>query len=374
MALSAALIGAATILSSAPVQLSPSKINDIDATVETMRAAGGIPGIGFTLVEGASPRLTKGYGRRSLDTADAVGPRTLFSIGSFTKAFTATAVALQVREGRLGWDDPLVRHLPWFRTSDEWVTAHVTVRDLLSMRVGWPDGDKIIWRGGTKEEMIAAIPGLPVGEFRRTHGEAGNLSYFLLGQLLEATSGVRWDSWVTTRLLEPLGMKLTLTPPAVPAAGDVAVAHVRRQEGVKSEPTPRMPEHVYPVGGLHSNAEDMARWISFQLQAGRGLPGVPEIASLLEELHRPQVLLGNFYQSWAEVPGRPAAYAMGWIVHGYRGTKVLEHGGAWGGFTALLVLLPERNLGFAILSNLNDTAALPTLRTIRNTIMDTILD
>ncbi len=372
---SAIVIGffAAAVLSAAPAQLSSARIGDIDAMVETLRAAGGIPGLAFALVEGSSPRLVKGYGRRSLESADAVGPRTLFAIASLTKAFTSTSLALQVREGRLGWDDLVVRYLPAFRTSDEWVTAHATIRDFLSMRMGWQKAEAPVFDCPTLKDLLAVIPGLAVGEFRGTHEEGGNVSYVLAGQVLEAVSGMTWERFVTTRLLEPLGMKMTVTQQAVPASGDVAAAHLKDPKGTGTIREIRVPTHVYPAGGLYSNAEDLARWITFQLDTSRGLASVPQDNTILEEPHRPRILIGPHYQAVTQTPGSPAAYGMGWIVYGYRGTRILEHAGSLNGFTSYLVLLPERRLGFVMLANIDPDTALPTVRALRNRLLDALI-
>ena len=267
----------------------------------------------------------------------------------------------------------MIRHLPSFRTSDEWVTAHATVRDLLSMRMAWQNAEGLVFDRASLKDLLTALPGIPVGEFRGTHEEGGNVSYVLAGQVLEATSGSTWERFVTTRLLEPLGMKMTVTQQAVPASGDVAAAHLKDQRGVRTTQEIRLSAHVYPAGGLYSNAEDMARWIAFQLDPSRGVSAVPRDDSILEEPHRPRILLGTHYRAVAQTPGSPAAYGMGWIVYGYRGARVLEHAGSLNGFTSYLVLLPERRLGFVILANIDPDAALPTVRALRNRLLDTLL-
>ncbi|WP_411543263.1 serine hydrolase domain-containing protein, partial [Escherichia coli] len=80
--------------------------------------------------------LSKGYGLRRIGTSDIVDEKTLFAIASNTKAFTATALAILVDEGKLQWDDHVNKYLPWFRLKDEFATREIRVRDLLCHRSG----------------------------------------------------------------------------------------------------------------------------------------------------------------------------------------------------------------------------------------------
>src|ERR687897_240360 len=78
--------------------------------------------------------LSKGYGVRELGKTDIVDEHTLFAIGSTTKAMTSALVGMLVDEQKLGWDDPVIKHLPWFQLKDAAVTRELTVRDLLTHR------------------------------------------------------------------------------------------------------------------------------------------------------------------------------------------------------------------------------------------------
>ena len=109
---------------------------DLDASVEKAMQSHGVPGIAIAIVEDGKPVLAKGYGVRKLGSPERVDADTIFPTGSTGKAVTTAALAVLVDQGKLGWDDKVIDHLPWFRMYDPWVTREMTVRDLLVHRSG----------------------------------------------------------------------------------------------------------------------------------------------------------------------------------------------------------------------------------------------
>ncbi|HJV23126.1 MAG TPA: serine hydrolase domain-containing protein, partial [Holophagaceae bacterium] len=132
---------------------------DFDAYVQKTLKAFDVPGASVTVVKDGKVVLAKGYGLRKLGEAGAVDAHTLFGIASNSKAFCAASVAILVDEGKLVWDDPVIKHLPGFKVADPYVTRELTIRDLLSHRTGlglgagdlmyWPDTDF------TRERVLA---------------------------------------------------------------------------------------------------------------------------------------------------------------------------------------------------------------------------
>ena len=104
--------------------------------VEKLRTEAGIPGMSVAIVEQGKPVMAQGFGVRKLGTTDKVDAHTIFQTGSTGKALTAAALAQLVDQGKIGWDDPVIQHLPWFRMYDPYVTREITVRDLLVHRSG----------------------------------------------------------------------------------------------------------------------------------------------------------------------------------------------------------------------------------------------
>src|SRR5690606_17762613 len=110
----------------------------LDAYVARVIEAFEVPGVGVGIVKDGQVVLAKGYGVRRLGDPEPADEHTLFSIASNTKAFTATALAMLVEAGILKWDYLVIDHLPLFQLSDDYVTQHRTVRDLLVHHSGLP--------------------------------------------------------------------------------------------------------------------------------------------------------------------------------------------------------------------------------------------
>lgn len=139
---------------------------------------------------------------------------TLFGIASNSKAFTSAALAMLVDEGKIKWDDKVVKYLPDFKMYNDYVTNEFTVRDLLTHRsgLGLGAGDLMIWPDGsdfTAEDIIENIQYLkPVSGFRAKY-DYDNLLYIIAGEVVHKASGQTWNEFVENRIIKPLGMTNT---------------------------------------------------------------------------------------------------------------------------------------------------------------------
>ncbi len=104
--------------------------------VEQLRKDIGVPGVSIAIVEDGKVTLAHGWGVRDITTNKPVDADTIFFTGSTGKAFTNAALATLVDEGKIGWDDKVIDHMPDFRMWDPWVTREMTIRDLLVHRSG----------------------------------------------------------------------------------------------------------------------------------------------------------------------------------------------------------------------------------------------
>ena len=186
-----------------------------DARVEALMRQMEVPGATVAIVENGAVTLARGYGLRSQGGTDAVGPDTLFQIGSTTKAFTSAALAILVDEGKLRWDDRVIDHLPGFQMYDPWVTREITVRDLLVHRsgLGLGHGDLLFVPATnlSREETVRRVRFLkPATSFRSAYAY-DNILYIVAGALIEAVSGQRWEEFVEARIFAPLGMNRSVS-------------------------------------------------------------------------------------------------------------------------------------------------------------------
>lgn len=346
------------------------KLQLVDSLIRHHLTTSHIPGMVVVLADRTGTLFAKGYGVREVGSGQPVDENTQFLIGSFSKTFTATTLGLLAAEGRLHWTDPILRYVPTFLTDNPYITEHATLRDLASMRVGWPNGDSLVFTVQDTDALLSYIRNRPVGEFRVTQGQAGNLSYALLGHVIEVTSGDSWFNTVRRRLLTPLAMNHTFASYVTSkATGNIAEGHAVRDGKVVPVFTEELPKPLAAAGGLTSTAADLGAWIQFQL-GGRCINiDSATVDSVLGTIQRPYVLLGNLYQSVFQPPATIVGYGHGWVIYEDRGRRVLEHAGAWAGYTAFIALLPDDHVGFAILTNLSMDDALEDLRRLRTSLI-----
>src|SRR5262245_8321592 len=131
-------------LHAAPVA-DDSRDRAIDAAVRHAMRTWSVPGVAVVVVRGDQVVYCKGHGVRAVGRDDPVTPDTLFALSSCSKAFTTAAMAMLAEEGKLTWDDPVQKHLPWFRLSDPLVEREVRLRDLVCHRTGLAEHE-LLWR------------------------------------------------------------------------------------------------------------------------------------------------------------------------------------------------------------------------------------
>ncbi len=190
------------------------KLKEIDDYANTVMTTWKGPGMAIGIVKDDKLVFAKGYGVRELGKPDKVDENTVFAIASNSKAFTAASLAILVDEKKLSWDDKVSKYLPDFQMYDPWVTNELTIRDLVSHRVGLDtfSGD-LLWYDTTysSDEILHRLRYLkPVSSFRTRFGYQ-NLMFIAAGKVIEKVSGKPWAEFVRERILTPLGMDRTTT-------------------------------------------------------------------------------------------------------------------------------------------------------------------
>jgi CubicO group peptidase (beta-lactamase class C family) len=317
-----------------------------------------VPGMGIAVVKDGKVVLAKGYGVRKLGELAAVDAQTLFGIASNTKAFTATALGLLVEEGKIAWDAPVTRYLPWFQMWDPYVTREMTVRDLLVHRsgLGLGAGDLLIWPESTYSrrgilERLRFVK--PATSFRGAYAY-DNILYLAAGEVIAAVSGRTWEDFVAERILKKVGMAGSQPRHTANVAGlNVAIPHALLETGVVPVP-PDESDNVNPAGGILSCAKDMAKWMLVHLGDGRLADGTRLFAAKTERELTSLVTPIPISDPPAELAAQRMnfrGYALGFNVNDYRGRKVVSHTGGLTGYVSRLVMVPELGLGIAVLTN-----------------------
>ena len=350
------LIALATPLAAAPP-------TGFDARVEQVRKESGAPGLAITIVEDGKIVLAKGYGVRRQGSPDKVGPDTIFMIGSTGKAFTSAALATLVDAGKVGWDDKVIDHLPDFQMYDPWVTREITVRDLLVHRsgLGLGAGDLLMVPRGriSRAEVVRRLRFIkPATSFRSAYAY-DNILYIVAGRLIEAVSGQSWEDYMRDHIFAPAGLatatadmerQLSVPDRAQPHGRVGGVVRGVGPQRVLDE-TDRLGQAGAPAGLIAASARDLGRWLQIQL-AGGTVPGGGRLFSAAagREMWTPvtPMPIASYPAPVEGITPSYQAYGLGWDVRDYHGAKIVWHAGGLFGFTTVVVMIPEKKVGFAI--------------------------
>jgi CubicO group peptidase (beta-lactamase class C family) len=363
----ASLAIAAALLASAASAAPPA---GFEQRVEQLRKAWGVPGVTVAIVENGKVTLAHGWGVRDITTNRPVDADTIFFTGSTGKAFTNAALATLVDQGKIGWDDKVIDHMPDFRMWDPWVTREMTIRDLLVHRsgLGLGQGDLLFLPNSTlsRKETVRRIRYLkPATSFRSDYAY-DNILYMAAGQLIEEVSGQTWETYIQDHVFGPLGMKnSTDTDAAFQRNPNHARPHSRSGGAIHGlggqtalDENATIAQNAAPAGGLAISANDMSRWLLTQLSHGK-IPGSDK--SLFsqqqsEVMWTPLVIqpIPHYPAEFAVAQPHYDLYALGWDVSDYRGAQVVGHDGAVLGSQATVALLPDKNVGIFVATNSED--------------------
>lgn len=306
-------------------------------------------GFALAVVKDGEVIYSSGFGKRSALNGPAVDANSLFNIASCSKAFTAAAMAALVEDGKLKWDDKVTDYLPGFRLQDPWITAQITLRDLLCHRSGMATfyGD-LLWYGTTytDEEILSRMRHIKLlNEFRSQYGYQNNM-YMVAGLVIQKVSGKTWEQFVTDRFFTPLGMTNTRSSNDVlNPSQNIAYGHINGKQ-----------QEIYdfngtkPAASIYSSVEDLSKWCRMWL-AGGSFNGKQILSKeSIRTLQAMQIPLGVSpnSESWG-IHFR--GYALGWNLFDYAGRKVVEHDGGMPGYISKVTLVPEENLGIVLLNN-----------------------
>lgn len=330
---------------------------EFDAYVAQAVRDWSVPGLAIAVVKDDSLVFVHAYGVRTLGGTDSVTPHTLFANASTTKAFTSMVVAMLVDSGTLRFDDRVSRLVPELVMREPYVTQELTLRDLLSHRVGFGDPE-YLWYGRdddftTMARHLSLVP--PQSSFRSRYAY-NNVTYATAGVMAARATGATWDDLVRTRILGPLGMSETVTQGSGLAdRSDVAQPHDLEDDTLRTitRDAIGLVDAIAPAGAMYSNVLDMAKWMRFLLDSGRAQGRRLVSAASFAELFRPQTVIRveDFYPTARLTRPHFTAYGMGWFLQDYRGEAVAMHTGSIDGTVAIVGLIPDRRLGVVVFAN-----------------------
>lgn len=333
-------------------------ISDLEKYVKQLISQMDVPGLSMVLVEGDQVIYRRAFGVRDIETKAPVTTQTLFGIASTTKSMTAVMIASLVDEGVIAWDTPLIDVLPSFALSNPEVTQKMTFRHTLCMCSSVPEhkeASTVQYSEMTAEDVIEMMATVPLsGTFERTFnystpmvavggylaalaegGEYGNLMQAYADEMQE-------------RLFDPTGMtSSTFSIEEVVNSGDYATPYYSSLAGVHALP-PELDGGIFmpmaPGGALWSTADDLGKYLIMLLNDGVAENEKRVVsAENLTYLWQPQIAMNS-----------QISYGLGWYVEDYHGLTFIHHEGGSAGCASELVVIPELDIGFALLTNQMD--------------------
>ncbi len=331
----------------------------IDAAVRATIERYKLPGIAVGVIEDGKVVYARGHGETVAGSGDPVTTRTLFKIASNSKAMTGAVLARLVQQGRLRWDDPVVKHLPDFAMHDPWVTQHMTVSDLLVHNSGLPEGggDLMLWPEPnlfTRDDIVRGLRHIKPAYGFRSGYAYDNLLYVVAGQVAAAAGGASYEELVRRELFAPLGLDgCRVGEFRLADAGSVAQPHMR--EGDRNVAMRRdagtVPEIASaPAGGIRCTLDDMLAWAGNWLvptAAQKAWLGDAQRAELWKA--RTPMPISSQRRRWDDT--HYYAYAYGFRLADVDGAWTVSHTGTLGGMYSMMMLVPDRRSGFVLMIN-----------------------
>ncbi len=342
-------------MAASPAEKARTALADFGPWIDSTLTAWHAPGLSIGITVDGETVYLAGHGLRDRDKKLPVTEKTLFAIGSSSKAFTTFAMGALVDDGKMQWDTPVRSYIPWFRMHDDVATLRITPRDLVTHRSGLPRHD-LVWynnNSSTREELVRRIAHLPLSKDLRTTFQYNNLMFLTAGYLVGVLTNSTWEAGLQQLVLDPLGMTRTNFSVKQSQQDDNHALPYRTNGDTITRIPFRDISLVGPAGSINSSAEDMLRWLNLHLSGGkRGDTQVIQ-ANTLRDMYRPYTPITGL---GTDAEFGPQSYALGWFVDTYRGQYRVQHGGNIDGFTAAVQMLPTKKIGVVVLVNQNGSS------------------
>ena len=361
------------------------KLSSLDDYINSSLKDWDLPGLAVAVVLDDKIIYAKGFGIKEIGKNNKINKKTLFQIGSVTKGFASASIASLVDDGLVTWDDPVVKHLPWFKLKDVNVSNKITIRDLLAHTSDMPAHAYHSLEIIDELEVAKRAELLEIQSSDKKY-RYSNQAYGLIGLLVESVTKKNWGDWLRKRIFEPLNMNNSFGSPyqiwdssyvaptflgTAPSKNvsinnnhklNVAMPHGKYRNTYRKVLPWQSYDNLQPAGSIVSNVVDMANWIRFHINEGKFENQQVISKNNLLEMHKPQIEnIGYFLfaDSTNEVKlGRAEGitssknyYGLGWSIGTFQREVHLSHGGGIFGFPAFISFLPEKNAGVVVLAN-----------------------
>lgn len=349
---------------------SQSKINILDDFILEGKEMWKIPGISVVVVKNDSTLYKKTFGKKNFFDDELVDSETIFSMASTTKAFISMSLGILVDRDSISWDDRVVDILPSFKLSDPYITKDARIKDLLTHNLGIGNEDRLWTTDSTSvEEMLLKFSKSPRKYPLRGGYTYQNIMYVVAGQVISKVSGISWQSFVKTNILDKVGLSCTLTwSKDIFEYGNYTFPHqIDYEEGIVHVPF-TISDQIGAAGMMWSCSDDMEKYLKFLLNETQLLDERILDKKTFNYLFKPQIIVGDSFYPTAKLTNPNwKTYGLGWYQHDYRGEKIDFHTGSLQGLVAIIGLIRDKNIGVQVFANLDHAE-------LRHAIMYKVMD
>jgi CubicO group peptidase (beta-lactamase class C family) len=332
-------------------QLSPVQRTQIDRYVMAKMERQRIPGVEVGIYRDRIALLEKGYGLANVELQVPVRPETIMQSGSVGKQFTATAIMMLVEQGKVGLDDSITKYFP--DAPARW--KDIKVKNLLSHTSGLaeyesdertkPGGEFYLRLDFTEDELVHKIERLPVEFKPGDDWTYCNTNYVLLGILIHRVTGMFYGDYLREKIFAPLGMTATRIISDRDIISNRAAGYQIDGGGLKNQKFVSPTFNSTADGALYFNVVDLAKW-------DRALYDTSLLTKAsLDRMWTPFLLNDGKVNA--------AGYGFAWVVADANGHRVIEHDGAWQGFSCVISRYVDDKLTIVVLTNLGTGHAQP---------------
>jgi CubicO group peptidase (beta-lactamase class C family) len=359
-----AILSFALLFAACTEDTTPIKISLVDSIDQAMKQWQ-VPGLAVVAVKDGETVLLKGFGAREAGNEATIDDKTYLQIASNSKTFTAYLFGMLVDDGKLKWDDPVIKHVPELVLPDLYVTENIAIDDLLCHRSGLtaavPGGFQN--REYTFEEMLKDLESRELSIRFRSANIYSQVGMAILGEIVHRATERSWGENVRARIFESLGMEDSYTSNldfeqkvGGPGSVENIMQPAIKKEGVVSTITWKSvgSEDLYaPAGGIITTMGDMAKWIAFRTEDGFHEGNRLISQEAIEEIRKVRIP-ADFARLGIPTstiyPGDPLmGTGFGHYTFEHHGDKVLVHNGGW--MFSVIEVIPEKDFGVGVFSN-----------------------
>ncbi len=327
-------------------------LNNLDSMLLSAYEASMFPGAAVTIVKDNHLMFRKCYGVKEFGSKDSIDEHTVFRLGSVSKSFAAVLTGIMIKQGYFNWDDTVKNFLPDFQLMNKDYEKQLTIRHVLSHTTGLPvHAYTVLLDDGVPYErikpLLCSIPSIgPPGQYYSYQ----NVAYSLIADVMKSVTQKNYDELLKEKLFAPFNMNNASANYSSMIKGkNTARPHIKIRNGKwYAEKHNKRYYSVGPAAGVNASIYDMTNYLMALLGAN---PGVID-TSMLMQVYEPQIVSNikwKYRKNWKKL--KKVYYAFGWRVFEYADTRILYHSGYVRGYKAEIALIPEENLGMALLFN-----------------------